>query len=286
MTEQQIILQNLYRSNHYKRVFKLYDEILYVLQNTLGQSKDDAEKAAARHEKKIWDALILKFDEEKSKGLYPTFEVADPIRRELLWFPAISSRDQYRERQLKLRLAYRGVIANYLDGMSSREYEALGCVVSQISGAQHCHLTPPGNEYGIDFVAILPAYGNGHLFPHTSKQIRIIGQSKKWNSPVKRSDVDLLCTTLNLVRTKGQRVLEKLILPSWFISAQGPIIGCMVSHSGAQSGAIDIANDHGVIMADSRDITQIITLWRNWDINTGWSSLQSSIEFEINSFIQ
>ncbi|MCP4345201.1 MAG: hypothetical protein GY795_06705 [Desulfobacterales bacterium] len=66
------------------------------------------------------------------------------------------------------------------------------------------------------------------------------------------------------MRRRNERILETL--PHWFISSKGILIGCILAHSGAQSGSHAIANDHGIIIADSRDIAEILALHKKWNL--------------------
>lgn len=286
MSELSTILEKLFRRSYPAR-FRLDEAVALVVPDVLGCDQIEAEAYAERMKQRIWSELIRRLDEEANKGVYPTFEVIDATRFELAWFPMIRKDDASQLKQKKLRLACRGEILNYIDDKdktSDRAYEAMGCVICQLGGASQWHLTPPGNEFGIDFLAILPSFGKSHLFPNAYKQIRIVGQSKKWSSRVKRDQVDLLANTLDNIRRRNQRIFETL--PPWFVSAKGPIVGCMVAHSGTQSGGHDIANDHGIIMADSRDIAEIVALNRKWDSALGTQGAIKLLRDSVNEVLQ
>jgi ferredoxin-like protein FixX len=278
MSELQDIVDKIFRSSYATRLVRIDAAISSVAPSAIGCDQIEAEDYAERNKRRVWNKVIRRLDEEIGKGLHPTFEVVDATRVELAWFPMMKRGDDSQLKRKKLRLACRGRILDYLDEdeVSSRAYEALGCVICKLAGASQWHLTPPGNEFGIDFLALLPSFGKSHLFPHADKQIRIVGQSKKWSSRIERDVVRLLADTLDDIRKRNQRILESTILPPWFVSAKGPLVGCMMAHSGAQSGGHDIANDHGIIMADSRDIAEIATLSRRWNPTLG---SQGAIEF-------
>ena len=226
-----------------------------------------AEDYAERNQKRIWNLIVKRIDEEKDKGLNSVFKIIDSSRKRLLWYPFIKEGDSSDVKKLKSRLAYRGKILDHLDSddnISFRDYEALGCVVSILAGALRWHLTPQGNELGIDFISVLPAFGKGHLFPNSQKKIKIVGQSKKWTSKVPWDKIDSLANRLDDIRRRSQRVLEKL--PPWFLSEKGTLVGLMLAHSGVQAGGHDFANDHGIIIADSRDLAEILVLSKHWNV--------------------
>ncbi|MCP4345202.1 MAG: hypothetical protein GY795_06710 [Desulfobacterales bacterium] len=192
MNERPKIIENIFRKSYPSRILKLDEEISSVACGIMGYSEIEAENYAERNQKRIWNDIVKRLDEETKKGLHATFEIVDASRYELSWYPFVRKDDGRHLKQKKLRLKYRGSILNYIDNnINNREYEAIGCIISQIAGASHYYLTPSGNEFGIDFVATLPGYGKTHLFPNSYKQIRLVGQSKKWNRRVNRDKVDL-----------------------------------------------------------------------------------------------
>jgi len=148
-----------------------------------------------------------------------------------------------------------------IDGLNDREYEALACVSLGLVGASETFLTPPGNEGGVDFFALLPSLGRCHLFAGGHYPLRIIGQSKKYASAVEAGEFKEFLTTIEEVKHGGQSKTEKIV-PPWFRAAYGPIVGLVIAHSGFQSGAETRARQHGVITADSLDMAEIVALSR------------------------
>jgi hypothetical protein len=285
MSEQSAIVERIFRSSYPARLLRIDEAISSVAPTVIGCDPIEAEAYAERNKRHVWNKIIKRLDEENGKGIRPTFEVVDATRFEFAWFPMIRNDDDSQLRQTKLRLACRGEILNYIDDkVDDRAYEAIGCVICQLSGASRWHLTPPGNEFGIDFLAILPSFARGHLFPHANKQIRLVGQSKKWSSPIGRDEVDLLANRLDDIRRRNQRILETL--PHWFVSAKGPLVGFMIAHSGSKSGGHDIANDHGMILADSRDIAEIVALSRKWNTALGPQGAIQSLRDSTDEVLQ
>jgi hypothetical protein len=264
------MLDRLFRTSYPTREIRLTEIVAMLAHSTLGYSQIDAESYAESNKRAIWSQIVVRLDEESRKGLYPTFEIIDANRFELAWFPRPKRNDDIRVVDKKQRLACRGEILDFIDSkknVNARAYEAIGCVIARLAGATQWHLTPSSNDFGIDFLALLPAFSSGHLFPHVNKHVRIVGQSKKWSDPIERDQVDLLANRMEDIRRRNSRVVEAL--PLWFITAQSPLVGCMLAHSGARSGAHDIANDHGIIMADSRDVAEMIVLNRKWKTELG-----------------
>jgi hypothetical protein len=266
-------------------LLRIDEAVSMVAPAVLECNQIEALSYAEANKRHIWKRLVERIDEERNKGLHPTFRVVDTNRYEFAWFPKLAESDPSSLKQKKLRLSYRGRILDYLDTVDSRQYEAVGGVICILAGANRWHLTDPGNEFGVDFLAVLPAYGSSHLFPHANKQIRLVGQSKKWQSPIKRDQVDLLANTLDNIRRKHTDIFEK-VLPHWFVSAKGLLVGCMISHSGAQVGGSDRAHEHGIIMADSRDIAEVVALSRAWEVGQDRDRVIRFLDDQIDEVLQ
>ena len=146
-----------------------------------------------------------------------------------------------------------------IDTLNDREYEALACVSLRLVGASETFLTPPGNEGGVDFFALLPSPGRCHLFSGGHHPLRIVGQSKKYTSAMEAGEFKEFLTTMEEVKHGGQRKTENIV-PVWFRAVYGPIIGLVIAHSGFQSGATTRARQHGVLTAESLDMAEIVAL--------------------------
>jgi hypothetical protein len=277
------IVERMFRAKYGLRV-RLEEAIAPLASSLLGYDQSAAEAFAKSRERRIWNQVIKIVDEENRKGLYPTFEILDPSRFELSWFAAGKATDSKRVRLMKMRLAHRGEILDVIDGVAAREYEALGCVICRFAGASKWYLTPANSDWGIDFLALVPAFGRSHIFPLRGRQIRVVGQSKKWADPVPREKLELLVNKAEDIRRRNSELLS--ILPDWFISADGPIVGCMLSHRGAQSGAWDYAQSHGVVIANSRDLAEIVSLSRAWDLQTDVQGVTDCIRSNILEILQ
>jgi Restriction endonuclease len=211
---------------------------------------------------RYWNYLLQKIDVNQSRGITALLQVADDIAYRLRWTPLQMIRSETRrDRRLGTLLGGRPQMLRRMDGLSPREYEALGCVACQLVGASRIHLTPPGNEGGIDFFALVPLPAQCHLFGPRRGPLRIVGQSKRYEAPVSVGAVRDFITTVENVR-KRQPPVESHV-PPWFRAARGPLLGFICGHRGFQSGAESLAQDHGIITADSLDLAEAACLSRH-----------------------
>lgn len=155
-----------------------------------------------------------------------------------------------------IRLESRPLLLEKIDLLNSREYEALACLVLKILGAKRIFLTPPGNEAGIDFVGIIDFGIDAHFLFGINGPIRIIGQCKKYSTESQVNSIKEFNKTLDDVHSLTDKTKE--VLPHWFRSAKGPILGWMIAHSGFQSGALDRSKNYGIICSDSKDLSELI----------------------------
>lgn len=225
----------------------------------LAKSALDADTFAQANLTKYWNWLLRDIDAQKARGLLPYYETAGNNTRVLTCACSrlCSSNDAGDRRAGELGLA-RPHLLRQIDQLTDREYEALACIACDALGAARHHLTPPGNEGGIDFVASLRMTSRSHLFAAPGREIRIVGQCKKYATPVAVDRLDQFIETMHNVRYRSERVRPHL--PAWFESGRGPIVGWIISHSGYQSGAADEAQKHGIILSDSLDIAEVLAL--------------------------
>lgn len=286
MSNTSTIIDQIFWKTHSDRFISLETEITDVVTSLNGGDRISAENYSDRNKPRIWNEFVKRIDEEKRKNLEATFSVVDSDRLLLSWDLYVNADDNADLVEKKLRLQVKGALLRFFNDKSnigSRQYEALGCLICELSGASKWHLTPSGNEFGIDFVALVPSVGNTHLFPSTSNQIRVVGQSKRWTSRVKREKVDYLANRLDYIRKRSHHVDR--VLPAWFQAARGAIVGCMIAHSGTQSGGHIIANDQGIIISDTRDIAEIVALSDRWDVSTGSHGAIGFLVNELNTIL-
>jgi hypothetical protein len=223
----------------------------------LGKDPLAAEAYAETNVGSFWNYLLLAQDEDEQRGISRVFEAIDPMARTLRWCSAPGAEMVRRA----IRLRHRAVVLKMIDSLSDRQYEALACVSLNLAGASKFVLTPKGNEGGVDFFALLPSPARCHLFSGAHHPLRIIGQSKKYTSAVQAGKFKEFLKTIDEVKHGGEPKTEKVI-PPWFHSVRGPIVGLMIAHYGFQSGATTRARRHGVILADSLDLAELIAMSR------------------------
>jgi len=193
--------------------------------------------------------------EDRASGRSPLFEVFDYTSKRLVWPPARNS-TSHPLKKLNRRLISRPTYLRSIDKLSPREYEALPCTIIKLTGSRYVHLTPPGNEWGVDFFGSIENPSQLSVFNGTRSPIRIVGQCKKYESKLEVKEVKEFSRTLEALRNRNP-LLEKHV-PIWFRTITGPIIPWLVCHSAAQSGALALAKDEGIIVSDSIDLAECL----------------------------
>ena len=255
--EKPALLRWLYRSE-FADVLPLKEVLQRGAHVVLGKDALAAEAYAESNLNAFWNYLLKEQESDNQRGVSRAFEILDPMARTLRWCPLPSPSPSMKARRTA-RLRHRPAMLSMIDTLNDREYEALACVSLRLVGAIETHLTPPGNEGGVDFFALLPSPGRCHLFSGGHHPLRIVGQSKKYGSALEAGEFKEFLTTMEEVKHGGQPKTEKIV-PSWFRAVYGPIIGLVIAHSGFQSGATTRARQHGILTAESLDMAEIVAL--------------------------
>jgi hypothetical protein len=237
-----------------------FRRILSSLAETiLSKNRVDADAFADANLKKYWNWLAKEIDDHAARGLLPFFTLATG------GVHAISSACEALRLSTDPQIRKRGdlgfsraAVLKQIDAMTDREYEALACVACSAIGSIKTHLTPPGNEGGIDFFATLSLKSNTHILSTAGAELRIVGQCKKYASPVAVDKLEQFITTMQNVRHRSERVRRHI--PAWFSNSRGPILGWVMAHSGFQTGAADEAKNHGIIISDTLDLAELVCL--------------------------
>jgi hypothetical protein len=231
----------------------------HLAQTALGKGSAEADAFADVNFSRYWNWLKRELDDQAARGLTPFFSLSPAGTYAVSSACEALALSSNADEALRGNLARaRPYVLREIDKLSDREYEALACVACTTAGSLKTHLTPPGNEGGIDFIATLSIHTSNHILSSKGAEIRIVGQCKKYSSPVTVDKLDQFLTTMNNVRHRSDRVRRHL--PPWFEESRGPIVGWVVSHSGFQVGASDEAKNHGVILSDSVDMAELVSL--------------------------
>ena len=256
-------------------------EFQSILRNAVKKKLDKSGESLDRYIEsnltRYWNYFKSLLEEDEAKGLYPLAIIKDNEYKKFAWF---FSQNNHRLPDRKFHLLKaRSFILQEIDKLSNREYEALGCFISELLGAQHVLLTPPGNEAGIDFISAIQFSKDAHFFFGINGPIRIIAQCKKYKSSVKVNSIKEFNQTLLDVFSVSGKI--KRIIPDWFRKQKGPIIGWFISHSGFQSGAMDRAKNYGIIASDSRTLAEIIAGSKKFYPNMAPKERANMLKYEI-----
>lgn len=229
-----------------------------LAESALGKSRLDADAFADKNLKKYWNWLKKELDDHTARGLTPFFTQTSGAYALLSSSHALAASSEP-DKKLRGALAMsRPFVLRQIDALTEREFEALACVSCAAIGSGRISLTPRGNEGGIDFFATLSINTKTHILSATGTELRIVGQCKKYESPVAVDKFEQFLTTMNNVRHRSERVRRHI--PAWFEQSRGPIIGWIMAHSGFQTGASDEAKNHGIVLSDTLDLTELICL--------------------------
>ena len=225
----------------------------------LDKDRVDAEAFVESNLNRYWNWFLEELDDQRARGIIPFFSVPDRTRKAFAvrHEELRSSEDAAMVRQGVLCSCRPAVLAR-ISALNDRQYEALSCLLCRSIGAVNVYLTPPGGEGGIDFVANIMLASKSHIFSGMGREFRLIGQSKKYETRVSVDRIDQFLRTMENVRGRSKRVSDQL--PVWFDVSAGPIIGWMISHSGFQSGSSNEAKQHGLILSDTLDVTETLSL--------------------------
>ena len=255
-SQKMLIFSWFYRQNCRPGNFSFDALLTEAVTATLDTSRTNPEAFVQHNAKRYWNWLLEQQQTDVGNGITPIFWIRDRSFRAVQWWaftfnPNISKKEQRK----KIAMQARPNILRRIDLLTDTKYEALGCFASDYSGASDTVLTPRGNEGGIDFFAKIMIPGRAHVFQGENGPLRIVGQSKKYTSPVSGEKAQLLISSINDVKHNYHTVSK--VTPSWFRATKGPIAGWLIAHSGFQSGCLTRAKDHGIFTSDSIDLAEI-----------------------------
>lgn len=259
MSEKKDILAALYRVEVGAGNTDFRNLLRSLAESVLGKTRADADAFADANIRKYWNWLGKEADTHAVRGLTPFFSLASGGAYSISSACQALASSPDADCRLRGELASsRPFVLRQIDAMTDREYEALACVACSAIGSLRTHLTQQGNEGNIDFFATLSVKTRTHVLSAVGTEIRIVGQCKKYGSPVSVDKLEQFITTMQNVRHRSERVRRHI--PAWFDESRGPILGWIMAHSGFQTGAADEAKNHGIVLSDTLDLAELICL--------------------------
>lgn len=260
LSKREKILRWFFKETLPSGVLSFDDISLTAARDVLDMDAYSAESYVHRYRNSLWNHFIKQCVRENKQALYPVAKIIDLKTKKFESMPSFLNRKIGKVNiRLSGRLSLRPIIYNKIDVMDDRSYEALCCVVCKKIGASRVHLTPPGNEGGIDFVALIETPLGARGFNGLSK-FKIIGQAKKYEGAVTVGNIRDFNDTLSDVRRLSPTVKDHL--PDWFRETHAPIVGWMVGHNGFQSGSELKSRMNGIMLMDSRTLTEMLAFSR------------------------
>ncbi|MBL6945625.1 MAG: restriction endonuclease [Rhodospirillales bacterium] len=251
MIERSKIVDRLHRLELQDRVYSVNNLVLMAIKDINGKYGLVDEENSNRYKSDFWNRIFIKQDRLMKRGLVAQFTAVDNEKKLLKW------NDKLQKFSDTLKVRFRPFVLRFLDGLDDRDYEFACGTACRFLGAEKIFVTPPGNEFGIDFVALIPAYSRSTVVCSGKEGLRIIGQSKKYSSAISREKVSILINSIDMIKYRKPEITE--LLPSWFFSSRAPLVGWLVGHSGFQSGCDTYAQDHGIILSDAIELSDILS---------------------------
>lgn len=232
--------------------FSIESLCLNAISHVHGSVSMDDRVFVSRFEKSLFSDL-MKYDHEHwGIGGTLTFTYIEKPSLRLRW-----AFDDSQDRRRRQKLRHRSFAINWIESLQNdRNYEYLGGLLMRKLGASRIHITPPGNEFGIDFLAIVPAFSRSQLFISSSRGVKIVGQSKYYSTAVARGNIQAFNDCLSSIRNNREELTK--IIPAWFRNWSAPLMGCFLAHNGYQHGARTIAMQNGHILLDTRAASEIL----------------------------
>jgi hypothetical protein len=259
MSEKRALLSALHRTELGPGNVDFRQLLSSLAESVLRKNRADADAFADTNLRRYWNWLAKEVDDHATRGVTPFFSLVTGGSYAIssACHALASSSDSQEQAQGTLAMS-RPLVLQQIDAMTDREYEALACVACSAIGSRMTLLTPPGNEGGIDFFATLSVKTRTHVLSANGAEVRIVGQCKKYASPLVVDKLDQFITTIQNVRHRSERVRRHI--PAWFEESRGPIFGWVMSHSGFQTGAADEAKNHGIVLSDTLDLAELVCL--------------------------
>lgn len=259
----QTLLSHLYRREFSDGAISWNDVCHQLIAEATKRQLIDVEQSTpSASVSRYWNDLLRQIEYDKRRGMVPTFDILDSQLRRFCWLPYSPSGLDAESVRKKRVVRSRRVFVSKIDALNWRQFEALSCITCEAIGSSRVHLTPSGSEGGIDFLAIVRIRKDCHVFCGNGSGLRVVGQCKKWGQKPDPDDVDYLHQTVSNVRHDDERVRD--VVPPWFKSAGGPIVGWMISQTGLSEPSEELARKRGILVSESIDIAEILCASRRY----------------------
>ncbi len=232
----------------------------------------EVERYCAKNIKMIKNKFIQLIDEDNKRGVTPPLLLDSTYQCK--WTPNNQSQEAV--------WRFRKSLLNKLHSLNDDSFEALCCFVLEcMNGISY--RTRTQKDGGIDGYGILTGTIDNHIFGF-NKYLKIVGQFKNYNHPESITNFESFIQTLNNVRHMSSRVTKEM--PSFFSSANGPIIGWYVCKGGFQRQVYDGAKWHGIILSDLIDIVEVLCKLKVYPFGNQETKLLLKIYFSMKSHLQ
>lgn len=171
MSEKKNIFAALYRTEVNAGNLDFRQMLSSIAESALLKSRADADAFADANLRKYWNWLKKDADTHATRGLTPFFSLASGGAYSIsaACHALMASTDAACQTRGTLAMS-RPFVLRQIDAMTDREYEALACVACTAIGSHRTHLTPPGNEGGVDFFATLSIKTRTHVLSATGQR--------------------------------------------------------------------------------------------------------------------
>lgn len=176
-------------------------------------------------------------------------------------------------------LSQREAILAAMQSLTWRQFEFLCAALLVEYGVERrrVFVGQGSNEGGVDFVALLDPPTRGPLNRVHRSPFRLLGQSKRYKGEVGFDAVQAFCGRVEEVRVGAGKAWK--LLPHWFVGAEVPLLGLLMTTGTYGPSARKAAREHVVLLFDGPQIADDL---RKTSLSTGWFGDDG--EFNLDAF--
>jgi hypothetical protein len=175
----------------------------------------------------------------------------------------------------------RPLFLKIIDSLPDDKFEALCCFCLNLMGGKVWRTKNKGDG-NVDLYGIANTAMDNHIFGKNSK-LRIVGQCKNYGHQEAVTSFEAFLQTMNNVRHLSSRITGEM--PNEFSRENGPIFGWYVCKDGFQSGVLEEARKHGVVLSDKYDLAEILVALNLKGISSFKTSLKLNLYQGIRMFL-